>query len=101
MFTERVPVLQWAPRVMRESLFRKYATVLMLLVGLALIFGGVLELTFNYRETRQQVELRQEVEARAAASRIREYLKGIENALRDMSGLPWTSGALDARDRLD
>src|SRR5713226_7386646 len=101
MLTERFGALQSAPRTMRESLFRKYATVLMMLVGVALICGGVLELIFNYRETRQQIELRQEVEARAAASRIRQYLKGIENALRDTSGLPWTSGALGTRDRLD
>ena len=59
---------------MKGSLFRKYATVLMLLVGIALIVGGAFELAFNYAETRQQVELRQDVEARAAAVRIREYL---------------------------
>ena len=100
MFTERLPA-QLVPWTARGSLFRKYATVLMLLVGIALICGGVSELIFNYRETRQQVEYRQQVEARSAASRIREYLKGIENLVRDTSGMPWASGVLGERDRLD
>jgi signal transduction histidine kinase len=86
---------------MKGSLFRKYATVLMLLVGIALIVGGAFELAFNYAETRQQVELRQDVEARAAAVRIREYLKGIESQIREVSGLPWASGALKAAERRD
>ncbi|MBC8022663.1 MAG: sensor histidine kinase [Burkholderiales bacterium] len=84
---------------MKGSLFRKYATVLMLFVGIVLIAGGALEVAFNYAETRAQVELRQDVEARAAAVRIRDYLKGIEMQVRDVSGLPW--GALEPRLRRD
>jgi signal transduction histidine kinase len=86
---------------MKRSLFRKYASVLMLLVGVALIVGGALEVVFNYVETRAQVELRQDVEARAAAVRIREYLKGIETQVRDVSGLPWGNGVLDSSGRRD
>jgi signal transduction histidine kinase len=86
---------------MKGSLFRKYATVLMLFVGIVLIAGGALEVAFNYAETRAQVELRQDVEARAAAVRIRDYLKGIETQVRDVSGLPWGGGALDPRGRRD
>jgi signal transduction histidine kinase len=86
---------------MRGSLFRKYATVLMLLVGIALIFGGALEVLFNYLETRAQIELRQDVEARAAATRIRAYLKGIEAQVRDISNLPWSAGVLGTADRRD
>ena len=85
---------------MKRSLFRKYASVLMLFVGIVLIAGGTLEVLFNYRETRAQVELRQDVEARAAAMRIREYLRGIEAQLREVSGLPWQS-VLEAQQRRD
>jgi signal transduction histidine kinase len=86
---------------MKRSLFRKYASVLMLLVGIALMAGGALEVLFNYTETRAQVELRQDVEARAAAARIGEYLKGIERQVRDVSQLPWAQGVLEARERRD
>jgi signal transduction histidine kinase len=86
---------------MKGSLFRKYASVLMLLVGIALIVGGALEVLFNYVETRAQIELRQDVEARAAAGRIRQYLNGIEKQIRDVSQLPWTTGVLEARERRD
>ena len=74
---------------MKGSLFRKYATWLMLFVGIVLMAGGALEVAFNYAETRAQVELRQDVEARAAANRIRDYLKDIEGDIREVSALPW------------
>ena len=86
---------------MKGSLFRKYASVLMLLVGIALIVGGALEVLFNYVETRAQIELRQDVEARAAAGRIRQYLNGIEKQVRDVSQLPWARGVLEPRERRD
>ena len=86
---------------MKGSLFRKYAVVLMTFVGVALLAGGALEVAFNYAETRAQVELRQDVEARAAAARIRDYLHGLESEVREVSSLPWGGGALDPRGRLD
>ena len=85
---------------MKGSLFRKYATVLMLFVGIALIVGGALQGFLNYAETRAQVELRQGVEARAAAGRIRDYLRSLESEVHEMSGLPW-GGALDPGGRLE
>jgi len=84
---------------MKRSLFRNYATVLMLFVGVALIAGGAAEIAFNYKETREQVELRQDTEARAAAARIRDYLHYLEMEVREMTDLPW--GTLDPRGRLD
>jgi signal transduction histidine kinase len=77
---------------MKGSLFRKYATVLMLFVGIALIVGGGMQAMFNYADTRAQVELRQGVEARAAAGRIRDYLRSLESEVHEMSGLPWGGG---------
>jgi signal transduction histidine kinase len=84
---------------MNRSLFRKYAAVLMLFVGIVLIAGGALEVAFNYAETRAQVELRQDVEARSAAARIRDYLKDIEGDIREVTGLPWA--ALEPKARRD
>jgi len=55
---------------MHGSLFRKYATVLMLFVGVSLIVSGALEAIFNYRDTLSQVDAQLATEARAAGSRI-------------------------------
>ncbi len=74
---------------MKRGLFRKYAAVLMLFAGIVLITDSSLDVAFNYADTRAQVELHQDVEARSAAGRIRDYLKGIEAQVRDVSGLPW------------
>ena len=84
---------------MKRSLFRKYATVLMLFVGVALIAGGAAEVAFNYTDTREQVELRQDIEARAAGARIRDYLRSLEMEVREVTALPW--GTLDPRVRLE
>ena len=86
---------------MKGSLFRKYAAVMMLLVGGALAVGGVFELIFNYLESRAQTDRQQSVEARAAAARIEQYLKGVEQQVFDISSLPWASGALNLQDRRD
>jgi signal transduction histidine kinase len=75
----------------KGSLFRKYALVLMLFVGIVLFAGGALEVAFNYAQTRAQVELLQEVEARAAAGRIRDYLEGIALEVREVIALPWVA----------
>ncbi|MGE5615721.1 MAG: sensor histidine kinase, partial [Bacillota bacterium] len=86
---------------MNGSLFRKYAAVLMLLVGIALLAGGLLEAVFDYRETRSLVDERLALEARAAAARIEQYFRGIESQVREVALLPWSSGVLDLRDRRD
>ena len=86
---------------MKGSLFRKYAAVMMLLVGGALLVGGVLELIFNYFESRAQIDRQQSIEARAAAARIEQYLKGVEQQILDVSALPWTSAVLKLQDRRD
>ncbi len=86
---------------MKGSLFRKYAAVMMLLVGGALLVGGVLELIFNYFESRAQIDRQQSIEARAAAARIEQYLKGVEQQILDVSALPWASAVLNLQDRRD
>ena len=86
---------------MKGSLFRKYAAVMMLLVGGALAVGGVFELIFNYLESRAQTDQKQSVEARAAAARIEQYLKGVEQQVFDISSLPWATAALNLQDRRD
>src|SRR6188472_1895097 len=84
---------------MRGSLFRQYASVLMVFVGAALLLSGVLETAFNYRETRGQVDTQLATEARAGAARIEQYLKSIESQVREVSSLPWSERILDLQDR--
>src|SRR6185436_5206402 len=86
---------------MHGSLFRKYAAVLMLFVGVSLIVSGALEALFNYRDTLSQVDAQLATEARAAGSRIEQYLRSIESQVREVSGLPWSSRVLDLQDRRD
>jgi signal transduction histidine kinase len=86
---------------MKKSLFRRYAGVIMLLVGAALLAGGVAELVLNYRESRIHIDRVQRLQAQAAATRIEQYLKVGERLVGEMSALPWVSGQLNTRDRRD
>jgi signal transduction histidine kinase len=82
-----------------KGLFRKYAAILMLLVGIALVASGALQAAFNYRDTRSTVERTLAVEARSAALRIDQYLRSIEAQVREVSALPWSERVLDLKDR--
>jgi signal transduction histidine kinase len=84
---------------MKQGLFRKYAAILMLLVGIALVASGALQASFNYRDTRAAVERTLAIEARSATLRIEQYLKAIEDQVREVSRLPWSERVLDLHDR--
>jgi signal transduction histidine kinase len=64
----------------RSGLFRRYAAVLMGLVGGALVLQGLLEMGFAYRESLQAAARVQHAEVRAAADRVRQYLAALERA---------------------
>ena len=59
----------------RYGLFRRYATVLMGLVGGALVIEGLIEVAFAYRESLDAAAQVQRAEVRAAADRIEQYLR--------------------------
>ncbi|HET9580159.1 MAG TPA: ATP-binding protein [Usitatibacter sp.] len=85
----------------RRSLFRKYAAIFMALVAGGLVAEGLVELGFDYEESRQAAAELQRAEARAAAERIGQFLEGIERQVIDVSALPWTSGLLGLEERRD
>ncbi|MGE5096249.1 MAG: ATP-binding protein [Betaproteobacteria bacterium] len=85
----------------RRSLFRKYAAIFMALVAGGLVAEGLVELGFDYEESRQAAAELQRAEARAAAERIGQFLEGIERQVLDVSALPWTSGLLGLEERRD
>ncbi len=82
----------------RHPLFRKYAAVLMGLVGGALVIEGLVGMAFTYRESLQAAAQVQRSQARAAAERIGQYLAGIERQVAQVAG-PADGGPLaHARD---
>jgi signal transduction histidine kinase len=90
-----------APLPPRKSLFRKYAAILMALVGGGLVAEGTIQLAFDYQESRRAAAELQRVETRAASERIGQFLEGIERQVIDMSALPWTTGLLGLEERRD
>ena len=85
----------------KYRLFRKYAAVLMGLVGGALVIEGLFEMAFTYRESLQAAAQVQRAEVRAAAGRIEQYLGAIERQVVQVSALPWSSGLLQMSERRD
>jgi signal transduction histidine kinase len=83
------------------SLFRRYAAVLMALVGGALVIEGLFDMAFAYRESLQGAAEVQRAEVRAAAERIEQYFGGIERQVVQVSGLPWETGLLQLSERRD
>ena len=65
----------------RLRLFAKYATLITVLVGGALIASGAISLYFAYGESRQTLLALQREKADAAAYRIEQYVRGIEHEL--------------------
>ncbi len=78
----------------RGRLFRKYAAVLILLVGGVLLLSSVVNLFFSYRETRAALVRLQRQQALAAASRIEQFVRGIETQVRAAMELPFNDVAV-------
>lgn len=65
----------------RATLFRKYATFLVSLVGGALLASGAIGLNFSYRETRDALLVLEREKAQAASVRIEQFVREIERQL--------------------
>jgi len=83
-----------------RGLFQKYFLVLFLAVVVPLAANGVSEAWFGYRDQRARLDQLLSVEARAAASRIQDFVDGITNQLGWLVQLPWTEEP-DERRRID
>ena len=71
-------------------LFRKYVVVLLVLVGGVLMASSLVELYFSYRETQRSIVRVERAKAVAAAAGIEQFLKEIEQQVRER---PWPSSA--------
>jgi signal transduction histidine kinase len=83
----------------RGRLFRKYVAVLILLVGGMLLLSSVVNLYFSYRETKAALIRLQRQQALAAASRIEQFVKGIEEQVKAAMEVPFTDAAMAREQR--
>ena len=70
-------------RTHRSQLFRKYLTVLVVLVGGTLAANGVLEGYFSYQENQAALVAIQHAKASGAAARIGQFVEEIERQVRE------------------
>jgi signal transduction histidine kinase/CheY-like chemotaxis protein len=77
---------------LRSRLFRKYAVYLAGLLSFALLASGVAGLYFSYRDTRALVDELSREKARAAATRIEQFVRTVESQLRGVLPLPFGRG---------
>jgi signal transduction histidine kinase len=82
-----------------KRLVTRYWLVISLLIGLTLGIVGGLEMWFSYRSNLDSIRVLQEAESKTAAVRIEEHLRAIEGYIREVGGLPWSSGLFTEEDR--
>jgi signal transduction histidine kinase/HAMP domain-containing protein len=68
-------------RTSRGRLFRKYLTLILSLVTIALLASGAITVYFSYQENKSALASLQHEKALAAASRIEQYIQRIEQQL--------------------
>ena len=83
----------------RGRLFRKYAAVLILLVGGVLLLSSLVNLYFSYRQTKAALVRLERQQALAAASRIEQFVTGIERQVRAAMEVPFTEAAMAREQR--
>ncbi len=83
----------------RSRLFWKYVIVLVFLVSGALVTSGIVEIYFSYQENKAALVSLQQEKAAAAASRIDQFIKEIENQIGWTTQASFTThaAALDQR----
>ena len=83
--------------VHRGRLFRKYLLLILSLVTTALVASGAIGIYFSYQENRAALASLQHEKAVAAASRIEQYVTGIERQLRYAALPQLGAGEVDLR----
>ncbi|WBL80841.1 ATP-binding protein [Bradyrhizobium xenonodulans] len=86
-----------AGRGIRTRLFTKYVALFVAVVAIALLANGLFEVFFYYREHKAALIRVQHEQAEAAAAKIGQFVKEIENQLGWTTQLPWSAGAIEQR----
>jgi len=81
----------------RGRLFRKYVTLFVAVVAVALLSNGLLEIWFSYQEHRAVLIRIQREQADAAATKISQFVKEIESQIGWTTQLPWSAGTVEQR----
>jgi signal transduction histidine kinase len=81
----------------RSRLFAKYVALFVAVVGVALLSNGIFEVFFYYREHKASLIRIQHEQAEAAAAKISQFIKEIENQLGWTTQLPWSAGSIEQR----
>jgi len=84
---------------MPAGLFPRYAAALMAFTALVVVGSGALQLYSIDDRVRADAAAIQRVEVGAAASRIEQFVAGIEAVLRESGAVPWTDPALPLQSR--
>src|SRR5712672_2424028 len=74
-------------------LFAKYVALFVAVVTVALLFNGVIDAIFYFREHRDALVRIQREQAEAAAGRISQFTKEIESQLGWTTQLPWSASS--------
>jgi GAF domain-containing protein/sensor histidine kinase YesM len=85
------------PHTVRRPLFRKYVALFVAVVAVALLANGVLEIWFSYQEHKTSLIRIQREQAEAAAAKIGQFVKEIENQLGWTTQLPWSASTVEQR----
>jgi signal transduction histidine kinase len=81
-------------------LFRKYVSLFVSVVAVALLTNGAFEVGFSYQEHKASLIRIQREQAEAASAKIAQFIEEIKNQLGWTTQLPWTATFLENR-RLD
>src|SRR5271166_7178997 len=81
----------------RGRLVRKYALLLITLVGIALLINSVSDFWFSYQENKEALVRVQQEKAAAAAQRIGEFVEEIERQIGWTTHAQWVVAPLDQR----
>jgi diguanylate cyclase (GGDEF)-like protein len=81
----------------KTTLFKKYALIFSALIGLSLLLGGVLSISYSYQENQQALVNLQREKAEAAAERIGQYLFDIEKRVGVTAVTPNDGAAIEKR----
>ncbi|MCP3372114.1 sensor histidine kinase [Bradyrhizobium cajani] len=86
-----------AERGIRVRLFTKYVGLFVAVVAIALLANGLFEVFFYYREHKASLIRVQHEQAEAAAAKIGQFVKEIENQLGWTTQLPWAASSIEQR----
>lgn len=86
-----------AAQTVRRPLFRKYVGLFVAVVAVALGANGALEIWFSYQEHKASLIRIQREQAEAAAAKIGQFVKEIENQLGWTTQLPWSASTVEQR----